>query len=367
MKFSCNTQELAEAVSVVSKALSSKTNIPILEGIKIVAEGMSVTLTAADAELFIQKTIRADIKLEGEAVVSGRFFAEFIKKLTDNENVELEKVSEKMIVRYGINEGEVQCFNEQVYPEIVVSTDDYTFKIKEADLKEVMERTLYCVAVDDTRPILKGCLFELKENTLTAVALDGYRLAVAKVPVIDLLSSYKAVVPGKLLQEVVRILSDRDELLEVKILTNILQISNDSMTVTVRLMEGTYIEYDRIFPAHCYTTVEVKKESLEIGLDRAFLVVKNIKNNHLKLVLRNNTIDISTNSAIGSVREQVSCAIEGKDLEIAFNGKYLHEALSHIKEDFIRIEFASHNAPALIRPLEGDAFNYIILPVRMMG
>ena len=180
MLVSCHGVELSDALLSVSKAISNKTTNPILEGIKIVAEDDTLTLSATDTELSIEKKIKANIKAEGEGVVPGKFITEFVKKLT-NEMIELE-INEKnqLLIRYDDSQSIIQCYNAQEYPSFnAVETMQY-FGISKKDLKTVINKTIFSVAIDDSRPILKGVLFDIEKNTLNAIALDGYRLAKVK-------------------------------------------------------------------------------------------------------------------------------------------------------------------------------------------
>jgi DNA polymerase-3 subunit beta len=366
MKFYCNPTELSEALNVVSRALVSKAAIPILEGIKILAEGTEVTLTATDTEFFIERKIQAEIKLEGEAVVIGKFFTEFIRKLTSVEAVEIEKISSMLFIRYLDSETEIQCLNEDAFPITGSVDDDFSFFIKEKDLKDILEKTLFCIAQDDTRPILKGCLLEAEGDALTTVALDGYRLAVSRAEIKEKNNDVKIIVPGKILTEVQRILEDSETDIKINIQKNNVLFNLGHTTVISRLLEGEFIQYTKIIPSSYHTLLTVKKEALQECLDRASLMVRNKKNNYLKFTINNNQIVINTNSELGSIREVVACTHEGKGLEIAFNSKFVLEALSKIKDEFVKIEMSSSNAPAVVTPVEGDKFKFIILPVRLV-
>ena len=367
MKFICNPEELSQALSIVSKAISNKTNVPILEGIKIFVEGDTVTLTATDLELFIEKKIKATVSLEGEAVVTGKFFTEFIRKLNSFSQIEIEKLGVKLIVKYGENETEIQCLEEDTYPEIKNIGEDAGFSIKECDLKETLEKTIFCVAVDDSRPIPKGCLLDLKGDELTTVALDGFRLSICKCEVADAMGDAKIVVPGKILGEITRIFEDSDNVVKVRIQKNNVLFDLGHTKITTRLIEGEYIQYEKIIPANSNSQIVVEKGALESGLDRASLIARNKKNNYLKLSISNGNVNISSNSDLGSIKENVACSLEGKDIDIAFNSKYLFEAFNKIKEDFIKISFIGSNAPAVVTPTDGEKYKFIILPVRLLG
>lgn len=367
MKFTCNPLSLSEALNIVSKALSQKPTIPILEGIRLVAEGTTLTLSATDMELFIEKRINAEILLEGELVVSGRIFTDFVKKLTDLDTIAIERQGENLNIHYGDNETTIQCLNEDTYPEMSPVDDEKYVVIKEGSLKDLVERTVFCVASEDARPILKGCLIEVKDAIMTAVALDGYRLAVSKCSVEDQKGDIKIVVPGKSLSEIAKVLGEGDDNIKVNIQKNNIMFDLGHTRITARLMDGEFIQYEKIIPVANQTSITVNKNEIEGGLGRASLIARDMKNNYSRLSIANSIITIKSASEVGNFRENVPCKQEGKDLEIAFNSRFLFDAFNRIKEDFIKIDFNGSSAPALITPLEGEKFKYIILPVRLVG
>ena len=182
MKIICDGADLSDAVLKVSKGTSNKTTNPILEGIKVVAEEDYITLSATDLELSIEKTIKAMVQIEGEMVVPGKFFCEYIKKL-NNEQIEL-SVDDKNIlsIKYTDSVGKIQCLNSVEFPQIKQIDDSTYFEMSQKDLKSLINKSIYAVAVEDVRPILKGVKLEVTKEKITAVALDGYRLAVVKKP-----------------------------------------------------------------------------------------------------------------------------------------------------------------------------------------
>ncbi|MBO5773398.1 MAG: DNA polymerase III subunit beta [Clostridia bacterium] len=368
MKFICNTEEFANATSTVSKAIAAKPNIPILEGIKLSVEGDVVTISATDLELFIETKIKASVKIEGECVVNGKFLNEFVKKLTYLDEIELEKLGNSLSIKYGDNETEIQCLEEDTYPEIRKVSDEVFFKVKEGDLKEAIDAISYCVAQDDNRPILKGILLDLAGETLTTVALDGYRLGYAKCEVVDSSKGeYKIIIPGKTLAEISKILEEGDKIIKVTMQKNIVLFDLGNTIITTRLIDGDYIDYKKLIPTTFTTHITIEKDALMSGLDRASLVAKKHKHNYLKLSISGNVMEINSNSDISKIRETVNCALEGKDLDIAFNSRFLADALNKIKEDFIDFKFSGATSPTIIVPKEGDKFLYMVLPIRMLG
>ena len=224
MKVICDGADLSDAVLKVSKGTSNKTTNPILEGIKVVAEEDYITLSATDLELSIEKTIKAMVQLEGEMVVPGKFFCEYIKKL-NNEQIEL-NVDEKNIlsIKYTDSVGKIQCLNSVEFPQIKQVEDSTYFEIKQKDFKALISKSIYAVAVEDVRPILKGVKFEVAKDKITAVALDGYRLAVVKKPIISGNAEFSCIVPARSLSEISKLLEDSDEPLKVCVGRNYLMV-----------------------------------------------------------------------------------------------------------------------------------------------
>ena len=366
MKFIANSLELSDALITVSKAISGKSNIPILEGVKISACGDEVTLSATDLELFIETRIKANVKIEGETVVTGKLFTEFVKKLVEVEEIEIEKYSTSLVVRYNGNESEFQCMEDDTYPEIKTVSDENSFLVRERDLKEAIEGVIFCVSTEETRPILKGCQIAVKGEEMTCAALDGYRLGITKREIFNPTGDVSIVVLGKTLNEIVKVFDDREEKVKVAVEKNYVMFDMGHTKIITRLLEGDFIQYEKILPQSRNTEIVVNKNALEAGLDRATIVAKN-KKNYLKMKFEGGKIEINSASEVGRIRETVDCKQEGKDIEIAFNSRYLFDAFNRIKEDFIKINLTSSNAPAVIIPVEGEKYVYLVLPLRMIG
>ena len=223
MLVSCHGVELSDAFLSVSKAISNKVTNPILEGIKITAEDDTLTLSATDSDLSIERKIKANIKTEGEAVVPGKFITEFIKKLT-NEMIELElNDKNQMLIRYDDSHSIIQCYNVLEYPSFKKLESCEYFAISKKDLKTIINKTRFSVAIDDSRPILKGVLFDIDKNELNAVALDGYRLAKVKKNIHSDLK-LNIVIPARSLDEISRLLDDSEDFINVYVDKNTLMV-----------------------------------------------------------------------------------------------------------------------------------------------
>lgn len=366
MKVICDGLDLSDAVLKVSKALSVKSANPVLEGIKISAEGESLKLVATDTELTICKTIKADVLMEGETVVVGKYFVEFVKKL-EKEQVELSRLYDAPLqIKYSDNESELSVFPASNFPKIEEEDNNTSFVLSQGDFKKIVDRCAVSCSTDDSRPILKGCLFEVEDNILTAVALDGFRMSVVKKQV-SAESNFKAVIPSRTLVEVSRLLDKDDENVKIQVSRSALKVEVDNTVIYSRLIEGEFVKYNHILPTKFDNSVIVNKESLQNSLERAFIVAKNDRYHVTKFDIKEDVLTISAKSEVGNVNENVNVNLEGKDLSIAFNGKYILDYLKTVNDEFIKINLNSPIDPCVLTAMGDQGFVYLVLPVRING
>ena len=367
MKLICEGLDLSDAVLKVSKASASKTTNPILEGIKLKAADDSLTLTATDTEITIEKTIPADVKIEGECVVPGRLFAEFVKKL-DGEQIELTlNQARQLKIKYTDSEGYLQCFNSEEFPTLRNLENPEKIEIGEKDFRDLINKTIFSVAIDDARPILKGVSFEIAGGQITSVALDGFRLALVHKPLKATTANFNFIVPARCLSEISKFLGDSDETIELFVQKNYLMVTINQTKVVTRLLDGDFINYRQVIPNQTTSTISVSKKQLEAGLDRASLLAKMDKNNLVKFEVKDKLLTLSSQSDVGNVTENITANLEGKDLSIAFNARYVSECLRNIEDEFIKINFTSPIAPCTISSTENNEYLYLILPVRIVS
>jgi len=367
MKLICEGLDLSDAVLKVIKATASKTTNPILEGIKLRASEDTLTLSATDLELSIERTIPADVKIEGEVVVPGKFFAEFVKKLS-GEQIELTLDDKNSLkIEYTDSEGFLQCMNAEEFPQIKELVNPEKVVMKTRDFRDLINKTIFSVAIDDARPILKGCLFEIGQEEITGVALDGYRLALVKKPIISSTSAFSCIVPARTLGEISRLLDDSEREIEVYIQKNYMLVKVDSTKIITRLLDGEFINYKQVIPQNTSSVVTINKKQLEFGLERASLLAKMDRNNLVKFDIRDKLLTLTSSSDIGNVTENITIALDGKDLSIAFNARYFSECMRTIEDEFIRINFTSPIAPCTIEAAESKEYLYLILPMRIVN
>jgi DNA polymerase-3 subunit beta len=367
MQVICDGLDLSDAALKVSRAISSKTTNPILEGIKLVADNDYLTISETDLELAIEKRIKAEVKVEGETVVPGKFFTEFIKKL-NKEKIELTlNDKNKLKIKYTDSEGEIQCYNSLEYPGFNKIDSNEYFAISQLDLKDLINKTIFSVAVDDSRPILKGCLFEIDGKSINAVALDGYRLALCKKDLKLATAKTNVIIPARSLSELSKILDDSEEIINIYIQKNYVMVDLKDTKIITRLLDGDFLNYKQIIPQNFETSVIINKKQFEDALDRASLLSKIGQNNLVKFDIKEKNMEISSNSEIGNISEKINVSFKGKDLKIAFNARYFTECSRNLSDEFIKLNFNQATNPCIITPIETENYKYLILPVRMIN
>lgn len=368
MQIICDGLDLSEAVLKVSKAVANKTTNPILEGIKLVAEEDTLTLSATDTELSIEKKIKAEVKVEGETVVPGKFFTEFIKKLS-NEKIELELGEKNQLkIKYMDSESFIQCFVTNEYPGFNKIESKNLFEITNANFKSLINKSIFSVAVDDSRPILKGTLLEVGAKQVKAVALDGYRLAMVTKPLKNSTINGGVIVPARSLSEISKLLDDSDDVVTVFVDSKYIMVDMGDTKIISRVLEGEFLNYKQIIATEFATEAVINKEQLTNALERASLLSKVGQNNLVKFDIKENSLTLTSNSEIGNIKENINISTTGKDIFIAFNARYFMEAFRTTNEEFVKVKFNSPSNPCVVVPADGsEEYLYLILPVRIVS
>ena len=367
MQIVCDGLDLSEAVIKVSRAISNRSPNPILEGIKLIADNDCLIISATDTELAIEKKIKADIKIEGETVVPGKFFVEFIKKL-NKEKIELIlNENNQLKIKYTDSEGVIQCYNPSEYPSFNKIDSNEYFAISKNDLKDLINKTIFSVALDDSRPILKGCLFEIENNIVTSVALDGYRLALCNKVLKHSTLQKHIIIPSRSLSEISKILEDNDDIINIYVQKNFIMVDLNETKIISRLLEGEFLNYKQIIPDTFETSIIINRNQFEDALERASLLSKIGQNNLVKFDINENFMIINSNSDLGNILEKVNLSFKGKDLKIAFNARYFTESCRNVTDEFIKLNFNLSTNPCVITPVEDNSYKFLILPVRMIN
>lgn len=368
MKFSCSQQVLTKAFNIVSKAVTSRTTIPILKGILLrVSEDGILTMSASDLDLTIEKKIEVEGAEAGEVVVQAKLFGDIIRKLP-NSMIHVSEQNTNLLIQCANSEFNIVGFAADEFPNIK-DNEEITDKIVfERDLlNDMIKKTSFAASIDETRGVITGVLVEMKEEELHMVALDGFRMAVAREKIRNA-KDKDIIIPAKILNEISKILSESEmEETAVDLYLNPKKaiFLFDDTKVILRLLEGQFVRYEDILPKDSQCKVVLNKSDFMNSIERASLLAKVGKNNLIKLDIKDHNMEITSKSEEGTVKEEVIVSKEGSDLIIGFNSKYLSDALKAIDDEEIVMLFNTAISPCLIRPLTGEAYEYLVLPVRI--
>ncbi len=362
MKFVCDGLTLSEAVVKTSKACAVRTTSPIMECIKLSAKNDEVVLLATDGELSIQKKIKAEVFEEGEICVPGKLFSDFIGKLT-NVEITIQTGERGMEIKYLDSGSYMQVVSAEEFPKINLEIGENSFVMKKSALKRIIAETTFCCAQDDSRPILKGCLLDFKDY-LEITALDGYRLALSTAEIINKTGEKSIICPARTLSEISRSLTDGDEEITIYTQNGMLLVNTDGMTIVSRLYLGDFIRKENVLPKNFSTMVTLQKEELVASVERAAILIRGDKNNLVTLEIGGSLVKISSVSEAGNVSESVKADVEGKDLTISMNAKYLLDGLNALSENEVVLSFNGPVSPFILQNKEQRDSLYLILPVR---
>ena len=366
MKFTCEKALLQSAISTSSRAVSPKSSIPALEGILLEA-GSELRLTGYNLETGIRTVVPADIQAKGSLVLSARLFGEIIRKLPDD-TVIFTAENYMVNIKCGMSEFNILGTDPEEFPELPTVEYQNSFVITQERLKAMIGQTLFAVSDNESRPIHTGSLFEVDENGLTVVSVDGYRLALRHEPIDkkEGEASISFVVPGAALSEVEKICGQVDEPASVtQGARHVMFKVGDTMLVARRL-EGEFLAYRQAVPRNNPIHIEGDTRALLSSIDRVSLIISDKLKSPLRCIFEENLLKISTKTAIGDARDECPVSGDGKGLEIGFNNKYLMDALKAAPADRVRLELTTGVSPCVILPTQGDEnFLYMVLPVRL--
>ena len=365
MKFSCEKALLSAAVSVTSRAVAVKSSIAAMEGILLEA-GEQLKLTGYNLETGIQATVPAEVKEGGSLVLSARLFGEIVRKMPDDVVV-FSSNGYMVNIKCGMSEFNILGTDAEEFPELPSVEAQSHIYIGQATLRSMISQTLFAISDNESRPIHTGSLFEVENDQLTVVSVDGYRLALRRENVTRLegTNKFHFVVPGTALTEIEKICSGEDEVVITEGLRHIMFQTGDVMLVCRRL-EGEFLPYKNAIPRNNPIAVECDTRALLHCLERVSLIISEKLKSPLRCKFSDGMVDITTKTAIGDAADQCPIKGDGKDLEIGFNNKYLMDALKNAPAERLRLEFNSGVAPCVILPTEGEEnFIYMVLPVRL--
>ena len=363
MKLICSKASLLKGVSIVSKAVPSRTTMPILNCILIDASANEIKLTANDMELGIETVIEGEIVERGIIALDAKFFSEIVRKLPDNDVViESDDTFQTTITcekaKFNIVGKSGEDFSYLPYIE-----KNESISISQFTLKDVVRQTIFSIADNDTNKLMTGELFEINENRLRVVSLDGHRISIRNIELKESYSPLKVVVPGKTLQEISKILTgEAEDMVDIFFADNHILFEFDETKVVSRLIEGEYFHIDQMLSSDYDTKVKINKREFLNCIDRATLLIREGDKKPIILNIQDGSLQLKINSFVGSMNEEIEIEKEGKDLLIGFNPKFFIDALRVIDDEEATLYMVNPKAPCFIKD-DAGTYVYLILPV----
>jgi len=363
MKLICTKDAIYEKVNMVQKAVPQKSTIPMLEGILLKADS-NLVMTASSAEIGIECSVKADVLQKGSVIVNAKIFSDIIRKLPDAEFV-LEVTDNAVKIDSENSSFRITGIPPEGYPKLQFPESEESFSVAHKKFCDIIKNTTFAASVDENKPILTGVLLETFNDVLTAVAVDGCRLALRRCKCQQSCPDMKMIVHSKTLSEIARMPQDSSQSINIYAKDNKAFFEVKDSKIVSRLLEGEYLKYGNVIPDTFDTKITVQTQQFLLSMERVALVSEDDKKHPVIINIANNKMEISCNTSIGSAREELVVDKLGKDIEIGFNPKYFIDAVKAIDDESIEMSFSSEVGPCVINPIEGDEYVYMMLPVRI--
>lgn len=363
MKFICSKSDLLKSINIVLKAVPSRTTMSILQCILIEAEPGKIKMTANDMELGIETSLEGDVLERGTVAIDAKIFSEIIRKLPDNDvTIETDENFQMLIscekARFHISGKSGEEFSHLPFIE-----KEEPVVISQFSLREMIKQTIFSISDNESNKIMTGELFELSGNHLRIVALDGHRVSIRNLYLKEEYAPKKVIVPGKTLMEVSKILlGELESFVNIYFTANHIVFEFDDTTVVSRLIEGEYFRIDHMISSDYETKVEVNKREFSDCIDRATLLVRENDKKPIVIQIEDGEMCLKLTSSVGSMNEEIAIEKEGKDILIAFNPKFMLDALRVIDDETVTLYMVNPKAPCFIRD-EKESYIYMVLPV----
>lgn len=365
MKFTCEKNQLVSAISVASRTVAQKSAISGLEGI-LVRAGVKVMLTGYNLETGITVSVDADIQQTGACVMPARLFFDIVRKLPDDTvSIQVDE-SFKVSIKGGISSFTITALSADDYPELPDVDSEKGIRVPQNELKAMISGTIFAVSENQARPIHTGVLFEVDNDSITSVAVDGYRLALRRyLPEESLERTLKFVAPAAALKEVEKILGDTDDPATFYPGSKHILFTIGDATLVCRILEGEFLDWRRVLPQNNPVKLVGNVSRLTDSIERVGLVISEKLKSPVRCKFGDNAAELRTVSTIGEAYDVCPIAGDGKDLEIGFNCKYLLDALRAVPDSECTLEMINGLSPIVLNPTEGNRYSYMVLPVRL--
>lgn len=366
MKIICDTNVLSSACQNIQRAVSSKASIPALECILINAESDNVTLTGYDLEIGSETTISAFVNQKGRVALNARYLCDILRLLPESK-VTIE-TDEKHICKIisGDTEYSIVGTDPDTYPDLPVVTGEQPISVNQGVLKDMIRKTIYAVAIGDARPVHTGIKFEIEQNQLVLIALDGFRLAIRREKIDYEGNKVSFVVPAKTLNEIVKVANDDEDVFLMSVGKRHIVFEIGNYKIISRLLEGDFLDYKAAIPTVCNTTIKVGTKDLIECVERVSLLLSTEKiRTPIRCLAQANELNLSNTTSYGKAKDKCLADIDGPNIEIGFNSRFMLDALKVSDEESVNIEINNSTSPIIITPPEKDHFLFLILPMRL--
>ena len=365
MKFTCEKAQLVSAISVASRTVAQKSAISGLEGI-LVRAGVKVMLTGYNLETGITVSVDADVQEKGACIMPARLFFDIVRKLPDDTvSIQVDE-NFKVSIKGGISSFTITALSADDYPELPDVDSEKGIRVPQCELKAMISGTIFAVSENQARPIHTGILFEVDNDSITSVAVDGYRLALRRyLPEGSLERTLKFVAPAAALKEVEKILGDTEDPATFYPGSKHILFTIGDATLVCRILEGEFLDWRRVLPQNNPVKLVGNVSRLTDSIERVGLVISEKLKSPVRCKFGDNSAEFRTISTIGEAYDVCPIAGDGKDLEIGFNCKYLLDALRAVPDSECTLEMINGLSPIVLNPTEGNRYSYMVLPVRL--
>ncbi len=370
MKLICEKDNILKALNSVTKAVATKTTMPILEGILIQTNDNEVKFTTNDLEIGIEYIINCEVKEQGSTVVNAIMFSEIIRRLPDSEIKITLDDKDLLVIECEGSLYKLATMKPEEFPELPQINIENSIEMEQNALKDMIRKTIFAVSTEENRPIFTGCLFEIKNNKLNVVAVDGFRLAWKSKFLQNKINDFTAVIPGRTLNEINKIIIDSYDTIKIGVAKNQALFEMENCKIVTRLLDGEFLNYASVIPENWETRIRVDKNAIQNCFERISLIssssIEKEKKYPVKINIDIGKVTISCTNQTGDAKEEMYVTTEGKNLEAGFNPKYFLDALRAIDDQEVFIDFGTSISPCIIRPVEeGGDYIYMVLPIRL--
>ena len=363
MKFTCNTGELNQGINSALLAVSPKSTLLALEGILVRVTTKEITLMSYNLEMGITAIVDAKVEKTGEIIIPAKVFSDIIRRIESDE-VTIEADDRCLVqITGGVSLFTILGMTSEEFPELPEVGEAQGFSIPMETLSSMVDMTRYAIATNDTKPVQTGCLFELQDDELVVVAVDGFRLALRREKV-EHHEPMRFIVPGKTLGELLKLMGEEGNVVVEASRKHIL-FDMGNCTLVSRLLEGDFLDYHAAIPRESSTNVVVNTRALIHSIERTSLLISDRLRSPLRVDFGESVIKMSCSTSIGKAYDECCCSTTGNLLEMGFNNRFLLDALKNVDTDMVRLELCGPLSPMKVLPLEGEHFLFLVLPMRL--